>query len=382
MKTSFIPKALLALSAAAWMPSSALAQDTVRFGVLLPLTGPAALSGTSIVEGMRLAAEEANAQGGVKGKKVQLFEEDDEGLTTKAVTGARRLVESNKVIGISGSYISAAAIAATKVAREFKVPVVSGGSTSVSATDANTPGDPWFFRAFPGSIEQGEQSARDIVQKLKAKKVAVIYENSPYGMSLAEQMRKDIPRFGGQVVAEEIYNTDERDFYSVLTKVRARQPEAIYLAGLMDAGVQVIRQAAEVGLKTQLVGSGSMMSDKLIQLTGNASEGFAVSSMFEPSTPNAFGQKFTRMFRERYKKEPDVFTALGYDSMHLLIEAARRAAKLDGEQLRAELIKMSDVPLVQGPANTMVKFDAKGGSTFRIGLAIVRNGKRVWLPFD
>src|SRR6218665_2022259 len=76
--------------------------------------GHAAVSGTSIVEGMRLAAEEANAQGGVNGKKVQLFEEDDEGLTTKAVTGARRLVESNKVIGISGSYISAAAIAATK----------------------------------------------------------------------------------------------------------------------------------------------------------------------------------------------------------------------------------------------------------------------------
>src|SRR6218665_1258430 len=162
-------------------------------------------------------------------------------------------------------------------------------------------------------------------------------------MSLAEQMRKDIPRFGGQVVAEEIYNTDERDFYSVLTKVRARQPEAIYLAGLMDAGVQVIRQAAEVGLKTQLVGSGSMMSDKLIQLTGNASEGFAVSSMFEPSTPNAFGQKFTRMFRERYKKEPDVFTALGYDSMHLLIEAAPRretrrrtaARRVDQDERRA-----------------------------------------------
>lgn len=384
MKRLMIRKTLLALSVAALLPAGAWAQDTgpVRLGALLPLTGPAALSGTSIIEGVRLAVEEANAQGGIKGRKVQLFEEDDEGLTTKGVTGARRLVESDKVIGISGSYISAVAIAATKVAKEFKVPVVSGGSTSISATDANTPGDPWFFRAFPGSDEQGSQSAEDIVKKLKAKKVAVIYENSPYGSSLSDQMRKDIPRFGGEVVATESYNTDERDFYSVLTKVRMKQPDAIYIAGLMDAGVQVIRQSQEVGLKTQLVGSGSMMSDKLIQLTGGASEGFAVSSMYEPSTPNLFGQKFTKLFRDRYKKEPDVFTALGYDSMHLLIEAARRASPLDGAHIRDELVKMNDVPLVQGPAGTMAKFDAKGGSNFKIGLAIVRNGKRQWLPFD
>lgn len=383
MRQALMRRALLALLAAAAVPlAAAQGAEPVRIGVMLPLTGSAALAGTSILEGMRFAADEANAKGGIKGRPVQLFIENDEGSTTKGVTAVRKLIESDKVVAISGTYVSAVALAATKVAREFKVPMVSGGSTSSNVTDANTPGDPWFFRAFPGSDEQGAQSARDIVKKLNAKQVAVIHENSIYGSSLAEQMKKMIPQFGGEVVSVESYNSDERDFYSVLTKVRARQPEAIYIAGLMDAGAQIIKQTREIGMKTALVGSGSMMSDKLVELAGPASEGFAVSSMFEPSTPNKFGQTFTQAWRQKHKKEPDVYSALGYDSMHVLLEAVRRAPKVDGSSIQATLKTMKDVPLTQGPDGTTSRFDEKGSVSFKIGLAVVRNGKRQWLPFD
>jgi branched-chain amino acid transport system substrate-binding protein len=384
MKRIVMRRAVLALMAAAAVPLAAAQgnSEPIRLGVMLPLTGPAALAGTSIMEGIQFAADEANAKGGVNGRKVQLFIENDEGSSTKGVTAVRKLVESDKVIAISGTYVSAVALASSKVAREFKVPMVSAGSTSSNVTDANTAGDPWFFRAFPGSDEQGEQSARDIVKKLNAKKVALIQENSIYGSSLAEQMKKVIPQYGGQIVAVESYNPDERDFYSVLTKIRTKQPDAIYIAGLMDAGAQIIKQSREAGVKAELVGSGSMMSDKLIELAGPASEGFAVSSMFEPSTPNKVGQAFTADFRKKMKKEPDVYSALGYDSMHLLVEAARRAPKLDGASMQATLKSMKDVPLVQGPDGTVAKFDDKGSVSFKIGLAVVRNGKRQWLPFD
>jgi branched-chain amino acid transport system substrate-binding protein len=384
MKRIVTRRAVLALLAAAVAPvvGAQGTNDPVRLGVMLPLTGPAALAGSSILEGIRFAADEANAKGGVNGRKVQLFVENDEGSSTKGVTAVRKLVESDKVVAISGTYVSAVALAASKVAREFKVPMVSAGSTSSNVTDANTSGDPWFFRAFPGSDEQAEQSARDIVKKLNAKKVALIQENSIYGSSLAEQMKKVIPQYGGQIVGVETYNPDERDFYSVLTKIRTRQPEAIYIAGLMDAGAQIIKQSREAGLKAELVGSGSMMSDKLIELAGPASEGFAVSSMFEPSTPNKVGQAFAASWRQKMKKDPDVYSALGYDSMHLLIEAARRAPKVDGASMQSTLKGMKDVPLVQGPDGTLAKFDDKGSCSFKIGLAVVRNGKRQWLPFD
>jgi len=374
---------LVSLLAAAAVPfASAQTADPVKVGVMLPLTGPAALAGTSILEGIRFAADEANAKGGVNGRQVQLFIEDDEGSSTKGVTAVRKLIESDKVVAISGTYVSAVALAASKVSKEHKVPMVSAGSTASSVTSANSAGDPWFFRAFPGTDEQAEQSARDIVKKLNAKKVVIIRENSIYGSSLTDQMKRMVPSFGGEIVGVESYNPDERDFYSVLTRIRARGPDAIYVAGLMDAGVQIIRQSREVGMKTQIVGSGSMMSDKLIELAGPASEGFAVSSMFEPSTPNRFGQAFARAFRGKFKKEPDVYSALGYDSMHLIIEAARRTKKVDGSAIQAALKSMNNVPLTQGPEGTVAKFDAQGSVSFKVGLAIVRHGKREWLPFD
>jgi branched-chain amino acid transport system substrate-binding protein len=358
------------------------AQDTVKLGVMLPLSGPAALAGAPILEGVRLAAEEANAKGGVLGKQVQLFVENDEASSTKGVTAVRKLIESDGVVAISGTYVSAVALAASKVSKEFHVPMVSAGSTSSNVTDANEPGNPWFFRAFPGSVEQARQSAADIVTTLKAKRIAIIQENSIYGTSLADQLKKDVAAAGGEVIAVETYNPDERDFYSMLTKLRTRQPEAIYMAGLMDAGAQILKQSREVGMKTQMVGSGSMMSDKLIELAGPASEGFAVSSMFEPSTPNKVGKAFAERFRAKFKREPDVYSALGYDSMNVLIESVRRAGKADGVAIQKALQTMGDFPLVQGPGGTTAKFDKTGSVSFKIGLAIVKNGKREWLPFE
>ena len=373
--------AVLGLSMSAIAVAGASAEQ-LKLGVLLPLSGPASLAGTSIREGIEFAIKTANAKGGAFGQEVKVFFEDDEGNPTKGVTAVRKLIEQDGVVGISGTYVSAVAAAETKVAREYKVPMISAGSTSSAVTDANTPGDPWFFRAFPGSDAQATQTAEDTLKKLNAKTTAVLFENSIYGKSLADGFKTNYEAAGGKVVAMESYNPGEKDFYSALTNVRAVSPQAIYIAGLMDSGAQIIKQSAELGIKTQIVGSGSMMSDKLIELAGPASEGFAVSSMFEPSTPNKRGAEFAKEFRAAYSKDADVYSALGFDSMSLLIEAARRAGKADGAAIQQQLMKMDDFPLVQGPDGTTAKFNEHGSVEFTVGLAIVRNGKRVWLPFD
>ncbi|MBV5263820.1 ABC transporter substrate-binding protein [Pinisolibacter aquiterrae] len=364
------------------LSAPAVHAEQLKLGVLLPLSGSASLAGTSIREGIEFAIKTANEKGGAFGEPVKVFIEDDEGNPTKGVTAVRKLVEQDGVVAISGTYVSAVAAAETKVAREYKVPMVSAGSTSSAVTDANTAGDPWFFRAFPGSVAQGRQTAEDTLNRLKAKKTVVLFENSIYGKSLADQFKKDYEAAGGKILSMESYNPGEKDFYSTLTNVRAQAPDAVYIAGLMDSGAQIIKQSGELGIKIQIVGSGSMMSDKLIELAGPASEGFAVSSMFEPSTPNKHGAEFAKAFRAAYGKDADVYSALGYDSMSTLIEAARRAGKPDGAAIRQQLMKLGDFPLVQGPDGTTAKFDEKGGVAFTIGLAIVRNGKRVWMPFD
>jgi branched-chain amino acid transport system substrate-binding protein len=294
----------------------------------------------------------------------------------------QKLIERDHVPALVGTYNSDVALAESKIAREHKIPMSSGGSTSIAVTNANTPGDPWFFRAFPGSDEQGEQSALDVVKRLGAKKLAIIADNSSYGQSLADQFKKVTTAAGAQVLAVENYNAGEQDFYSLLSRIKALQPDAVYIAGLLTEGAAIVRQAGEVGLKTRIVGSGSMMSDKFTELAGPASEGFAVSSMFEPNTPNAYGRAFNERFVKRWGHNANVFSALGFDSASIVLEAIKRAGKEDGVAIRNAMMAMKDFPLVQGPEGTKLSYDEKGGSHFKIGLAVVKGGHRELMPFE
>ncbi|MGE0713903.1 MAG: ABC transporter substrate-binding protein [Alphaproteobacteria bacterium] len=372
----------LALAVLAAGASGAMAQQPVRIGVMLPLSGGSSIAGQEVVSGVKLALEEANAKGGLFGAPIQAFIEDDEGSPTKGTTAVRKLIEGDKVCVIVGTYISGVALAAMKIARDYKVPMSSGGSTAISVTDANEPGNPWFFRAFPGSDIQGRQSAVDAVEVLKKKRFAIIHDNSNYGTTLADVFKKVVAEAKGEMVAVDTYNTGEQDFSPILTKLRALRPEAVYIGGLVGEGATIVRQAAEVGLRTQFIGSGSMMTDKFIELTGPASEGFAVSSMYEPDTPNPVGRAFGERYKAKYGINSNVHSALGYDSMSIVIEATRRAGKCEGQAIRDTMAaKMADFPLVQGPPGTTAKYDAKGSVDFLIGLAVVKNGKRALMTY-
>ncbi|MCC7274410.1 MAG: branched-chain amino acid ABC transporter substrate-binding protein [Alphaproteobacteria bacterium] len=372
-----IMRRLGALLAALVAGAAGAAAEPARIGIMLPLSGGSSIAGQEVLSGVKLALEEANAKGGLFGAPIQVFTEDDEASPTKATTAVRKLIEGDKVCAIVGTYVSGVALAAMKISRDYKVPMSSGGSTAVMVTDANEPGNPWFFRAFPGSDVQGRQSAVDTVEVLKKKKVAIIHDNSNYGTSLADVFKQIVLGAKGEVVAVDTYNTGEQDFSPILTKLRALRPEAVYIGGLVGEGATIVRQAAEVGLRTQFIGSGSMMTDKFIELTGPAAEGFAVSSMFEPDTPNPVGKAFAERYKAKYGINANVHSALGYDSMSITIEATRRAGKCEGPAIRDTLAtRMADFPLVQGPPGTTAKYDAKGGVDFLIGLAVVKNGKR------
>ena len=296
---------------------------------------------------------------------------------------AQKVIEQDEetVVAIVGNPTIPIRQAALKVARDAGVLMSSGGSTAVSVTDDNEPGNPYFFRAFPGSDQQGEESAADTIDVLGAKRVAVIHDNSSYGTSLADQFEQVASDRGAEVVGRDSYNAGEQDFYAMLSRLQAMQPDAIYLGGLVGDGATIVRQAREIGLAAQFVGSGSMMTDKFIELTGPASEGFAVSSMFEPGTPNDYGRAFAERFMERWGVNANVHSALGYDSMMLVARAIERAGSDDPEAIRQAMMNSDDVPLVQGPPGTTATFDEQGSVNFNIGMAVVKDGVRELQPF-
>lgn len=356
------------------------AAETIKIGVILPLTGGSSIAGLEVLSGIVTAQEEINDAGGVLGKKIELIKEDDESIPTKGVTAAHKLITRDKVFALIGTYNSAVALPTSDVARRSKIPMVTGGSTATSVTLKNTPGDPWFFRPFPGSDEQGTQSAEDVVFTLKKKRLAILYENTAYGKDLEKKFREVTTKAGATILSSDTYNHGDTDFYSQLTKLKTLKPDATYIAGLVAEAVSILRQARELGFETQFVGSGGLMSDKLIELAGEAAEGFAVSTMYEPNTPNPVGAAFGERYFKRWGKKASVHIALGYDSMNVLADAIKRAGSTDGVAIRNALIATKDFKLVQGPAETVAKFDEQGAVNFKIGLAIVKKGVRVLIP--
>jgi branched-chain amino acid transport system substrate-binding protein len=344
---------------------------------MIPLSGPASIEGHQLIKGVQFAVEEANAKGGALGRKIELATEDDESNSTKGVTIARKLIEKDRVPLIVATYATAVALAVTRVARDYKIPVLSCGSTGAIATQDNPPGDPWFFRCWPDSDMQGEQTARAIVDFFKKTKVAIIRDNTNYGATLADQVNKVVKAAGGTIVDVETYNAGEQDFSSMLTKLRTLRPEAVFIGGWAGDGANIVRQAAEVGLRSQFVGSGSMVSDDFIKLAGPASEGFAVATNFEPSTPNETGRAFAERFKKRFGEEPNLFNALAFDSTNIGIEAMRRAGKPDGAAIQ-QILKsgMADFPIVQGPAGSTARFNGKGSVDFQGFVSVVKNGHR------
>jgi branched-chain amino acid transport system substrate-binding protein len=367
------------LGSAALVPLArpALAQSTgpIRIGGMLPLSGTASLEGQQILAGVRYTVDEVNANGGVLGRQIELIMEDDEGSPTKGVTVVRKLIELDRVPVIIGTYVSGVAQVAVRIAREAKVPMISGGSTAVTVTDENTPGDPWFFRPWPGSDKQGDQTAEDIVQRLGKRRISIIHDTSNYGVTLRDQVITHAKQLGGEVISVDSYNAGEQDFSPVLTRLRTLHPDAVYIAGWLGDGANIVRQSAEVGLRSQFVGSGSMMSSQMIKLAGDACEGFGASTPYDPQTSNLTGRAFGERYKKKTGQEANVFSALSFDSTSCAIEAIRRSGKAEGPAIQAVLNGgLKDFPLASGPAGTYANFDDHGGVYFRNFLAIVHNG--------
>lgn len=349
----------------------------LKIGGMLPLSGPAAIEGHQVLKGLEFAVKEANAAGGALDREIVLMVEDDEANTTRGVIAVRKLIETDKVPFIVGTYASAVVIATMQITKEYGVPLLSGGSTSVAATDANEPGNPWFFRSWPSSVDQGLDTANAITGRFGAKTVAIIHDSGSYGYSLGDQVEQVVKDNGGEILSRDTYNAGEQDFTTLLTRIRSEKPGAVYIGGWAGDGAMIVRQATEVGLRTQFVGSGSMVSDDFIELAGPASEGFAVATLYEPSTPNVYGAEFGKRFEAEVGQAAGTLNSLGFDSTSIGIEAVRRTGGTDSKAVRDMIATgMADFPIVQGPEGATAAFDAKGSVDFPNFIAVIKDGVR------
>ncbi len=293
-----------------------------------------------------MAAEEINQAGGINGRKLDIFIEDDQGSPERAATVVDKLVNQYKVIALIGGGASGSSLAAGPKAQSAKVPMISPSSTNPAVTQI---GD-YVFRACFMDAFQGEVMAKFAATTLKAKKAAVMLDfNSPYSRGLTEFFELSFTKQGGQVVNKQSYTQGDADFKGQLMAIKASEPDVIYLPGYYGDIAIIAKQARQMELTQPLLGGDGWDAPELWQLAGDALNGSYISNHYSVQDPSPAIQKFVHDFKQHYGNlTPDAHAALAYDAMRFLAEAIQRAGTADSAKLRDALAETKNFAGVTG----------------------------------
>ena len=341
--------AALVLSAASSVFAAKKAK-TIKIGGVAPLSGAVAVYGVECKKGIDLAVEEINAAGGILGQTVEFVCEDDEGDAAKSVSAYKKLVTKDRTKLIIGSLTSGCTIAITAQAQANKVVQIAPAATAVAVTDAGN----YIFRTCFTDPFQGRVGGKFASENLGAKKAAILYDiGNDYSVGLTDNFVSEFTKNGGTIVAKESYGAGEKDFNAIITKVKAANPDVVYLPDYYSTVALIAKQLRAQGVNTPIVGA-----DGWDGLTENADDsvlnGYYSNHYAEDSDSPAV-QKFVKNFEAKYGKKPNSFAALGYDSVYMLKDAILKAGTSTDIAKIREALEATDSDYVTGH----IKFDEK-----------------------
>lgn len=302
------------------LPLTAYA-DTIKIGLMCPLTGGWASEGQDMKQIVNLLADEVNKAGGINGKQLEIVVEDDGGDPRTAALAAQKLVTS-EVVAVIGTYGSAVTEAAQNILDESEVMQIATGSTSVRLT---AKGMPYFFRTCPRDDEQGRVAAR-IIKDLGFKKVAILHDNSSYAKGLAEESEAVLKGEGVEIVFFDALTPKERDYSPILTKLRSTEPDLVFYTGYYPEAGLLLRQKKEMGWDVPMMGGDAVNNPDLVSIAGPSSaEGFLFLSPPVPADlVTERGKAFIESYKKMYNGLPySVWALLAGDAFNVLVEALR-----------------------------------------------------------
>jgi branched-chain amino acid transport system substrate-binding protein len=347
-------------------------EKVIKIGIAGPMTGPDAKMGTDFRQGASIAIEEWNALGGVMGKKVEAVIEDDQSDPKQAVAVANKIVNEG-AIGIIGHFNSSCSIPASDVYERAGTPMITPASTNPLLTERGYKG---VFRVCGTDNQQGRVAARFVREKLKLKKVAVLHDKTTYGQGLAD-IFKDALGEGIEVVYYGGITRGDKDFKTVLTSMKQKDPQLIFYGGIYaDAGL-LVKEAREISMKVPFMSGDGTIDQKFIEIAGNkAAEGTYLTFSPDPAhIPAAAG------FIEKYtKKYGDLgpYSIYAYAAVNILLDAVKEAGMTDAKAVIAK-IRAKEFPTALGK----IMFNEKGDvSEAPYIVWITRNGKfeEFWKP--
>ncbi|WHY85116.1 branched-chain amino acid ABC transporter substrate-binding protein [Neobacillus novalis] len=307
--------------------------DEILVGVLLPVTGNNATDGKDMLNAMKMAVEKINSDGGVLKKKIKLEVADDGCDPQMATTAANKLV-SKKVVAIVGGYCSGSTLPASGVFHNANIPMIVAAANSSELPKQNY--DTLFL--INGLVPDQAQSGADYFNDKGAKNIAIIHDNSAYAKDLADFAKKSVEENGGKIIAFEAINPEEKDFGSLMTKLKSLKPDGTYFTGYYAAGGLMLKQFKQKGVSGSfMVGDGSYSPD-IIDIAGSE----AANDLLVTATPTANfipgAEEFVKNYKSKYKDlSPGPFSALSYNGMNLLVDALKRADSTDKDKIKKAL---------------------------------------------
>ncbi len=297
------------------------AQEVLKIGFPTCLSGPGAVYGESTSNAVRMAADEINAAGGVKGARVEVVLADGKCDPREAALAAEKLVINDRVHALLGGIASSPSLAVKAVAEREKVPMVEG----VAGTNALTvKGARYVFRVVPNMAMYTAFSTDFLCTRLKPKRVAYVFQQTDFGTETSELSKAKLEACGARTVGWFPGRPDETNFATAITSLKAQQPDLTFLIHWPPAAIAFLRQAREFGLKSTWFNVGSLSGPDFTQKAGDLAEGFMGVNVFEPGSTRPLAQRFTEEYRRRYGKVPDWFAAGNYVAVKLIADAAAR----------------------------------------------------------
>jgi len=327
--------------------TGAASANTIKIGFLGALTGDVAMFGKPTLEGMKMAADEINAAGGVLGKKIEIIEADNRGDKQEGASVTQKFISRDKVVAIVGDPTTGITKVAAPIAQKAGVVLLSAGSTG------------------PGVVENGDYIFRDTLldsiaipacidyfaKELKYKKVAIITsDNNDYSVGLSQTFRDSAAKVKDiKIVADEKVKDGDKDFSGQITNIKAKNPDVILFSGYYTEGALIMKEARKQGLKVSMFGGDGLFSPKFIELGGPAVEGSMSALGFSPEQATPETAKFIESFKAKHKGElPGLFDAQGYDAIMLLADSMKRANSVDPKLFKDSLAKTKNFAGVSG----------------------------------
>jgi len=237
-----------------------MAEDTIKIGVYLPLTGQNAFGGQLELDGVKMAHQEAPE---VLGKKVELFVVDNKSDKVESANAVKRLINKDKVVAIIGTYGSSLAMAGGEVAEKAGIPMVGTSCTNPLVTQ----GKKYIFRVCFIDPYQGAGAATYAYRVLGLKKAALLVDvANDYSVGLAGFFEKSFKKMGGEIVAKLKYNSGDQDFTAQLTEIISKKPDVLFIPSYFAEGAIIMKQAQELGANFQIMGGDAMDNPKIAEI--------------------------------------------------------------------------------------------------------------------